>query len=196
MSEAFGGASGYSELMFAGLPSPACSARDTFEPLSLADVPAVFDLYSRCAGYFLLQDGELAVVHDADELFTDVPPTKRPEDQHVLGYRVGKRLEAVAAVLTDYPEPGHWYLGLLLVAPERRSQGLGRKLYASIEQRSIKHGATRMLLAVLKENESALRFWRSLGFEIVRTVEATTFKQKAHMRYELARRLGNVDPEC
>lgn len=169
-----------------------CSAGHALELLSPAEAPAVFDLYARCADYFLLQDGEVATRSDADELFTDVPPGRSPEHQHVLGLRAGGRLDAVAALLADYPQAGEWYLGLLLIVPERRGQGLGRELYASIEHWSMRQGATRMLLAVLEENASAYRFWRSLGFRTVRKVDAASFKQKVHRRYELARPLTRI----
>lgn len=168
---------------------PACFARGAFEFLSPADAPAILGLYDRCADYFLLQDGEPAAASDADELFTDVPPSKRPEDQYVLGYRSEGQLDAVAALLTDHPEPGDWYLGLLLLDPRLRGRGFGREMYAGIERWSVARGAKRMLLAVLEENAPVQRFWRSLGFETARTVKPATFKRKSHVRYELARRL-------
>jgi ribosomal protein S18 acetylase RimI-like enzyme len=175
--------------MSPGLLPPFCSAPGAIKFLSRADAPAILDLYNRCSDYFLLQDGEPAAASDADELFDDVPPSKQPEDQHVLGYCSERRLDAVAALLTDHPDPGDWYVGLLLLDPHQRGRGLGRELYADIERWSADRGAKRMMLAVLKENAQAQRFWRSLGFEHVRTVQPATFKRKSHIRYELARRL-------
>lgn len=164
-------------------------ARGAFELLSPTDAPEVLDLYARCADYFLLQDGEAAAASDAHELFTDVPPSKCPKDQYVLGYRREGLLAAVAALLPNHPQPRDWYLGLLLLDPRLRGQGLGREMYTSIERWSAAHGAKRMLLAVLIENAAAHHFWRSLDFEPVRTVEAVNFKRKSHVRHELARRL-------
>ena len=164
-------------------------ARGAFELLTPTDAPSVLDLYLRCTDYFLLQDGEAAVASDAHELFIDVPPSKRPEEQYVLGYRREGRLDAVAALVPDYPQSRDWYLGLLLLDPQVRGQGLGREMYIGIERWSGGRGAKRMLLAVLAENSAAHRFWRSLGFKFVRTVEATDFKRKSHVRYELARHL-------
>ena len=53
--------------------------------LSRPDVPTILDLLTRCSDYLLLQDGEPATAADADELFTDMPPPKHPDDQHVTG---------------------------------------------------------------------------------------------------------------
>jgi ribosomal protein S18 acetylase RimI-like enzyme len=175
--------------MSPGLFPPFCSAPGAFKFLTRADSPAILNLYDRCSDYFLIQDGEPAAASDADELFDDVPPSKQAEDQHVLGYYGERRLDAVAALVTDYPGPGDWYLGLLLLDPHQRGRGLGRRLYADLERWSADRGAKRMLLAVLKENAQAQCFWRSLGFEHVRTVQPATLKQKSHVRYELARRL-------
>lgn len=164
-------------------------ARGTCELLSPADAPAVLDLYTRCVDYFVLQDGEPPVETDAADLFTDVPSTKRPEQQHVLGYRRDGRLDAVAALLPDHPRAGDWYLGLLLLDPRLRGQGFGLDIYAGIEQWSKDRGARRMLVAVLETNVDAHRFWRSLDFQPVRTVAPARFKRMSHVRHELARRL-------
>jgi ribosomal protein S18 acetylase RimI-like enzyme len=164
-------------------------ARGAFTLLSPADVPAIFDLYRRCADYFWLQDGHPAQPSDAGELFTDLPVSKTSEDLHVFGYLHQKRIDAVAALLAGYPGQDDWYLGLLLLDPSLRGQGLGREMYQGIEQWSGAQGAKRMLLAVLQENIAAFRFWRSLGFELIREVAPVSFKKKVHLRYELARRL-------
>jgi len=150
---------------------------------------AVLDLFERCRDYFLLQDGEPAAAADADELFADVPSTKVPDDQFVIGCWQGEKLAGLAALLMDYPGKADWYLGFFLVDPAARGRGLGRTFYAAIERWSAEQGAKRMMLSVIEANVPALQFWRSLGFELVRTVEATKFKQKLHVRQELARKL-------
>ena len=85
---------------------------------------------------------------DADELFTDVPPSKRPEDQYVLGYRSEGQPDAVAALLSDHPEPGEWYLGLILLDPHVRGRGFGREMYADLERWSAGRRAKRSLTSV------------------------------------------------
>jgi GNAT superfamily N-acetyltransferase len=167
---------------------------DRLKLLSPADAPAVFNMYSRCADFFVLQDGEPPTLTDAEELFTDVPPSKQPEDQSIFGcYRNG-RLDALAALLVDYPAPGDWYLGLLLVDPSSRRSGLGRDLYAIIKQWAADRGALRIRIGILQENAPAYPFWRSLGFERLRTVGPRTFKGKTHMLDELATKLGETLP--
>lgn len=159
--------------------------------LSEADAPEVADLYGRCADYFMLQDGEEPTLADAHALFTDVPSGKEPRDQIVLGWRRGEGLDAVAAILRDYPDDGIWYLGFMLVDSGLRGRGLGRSIYAIIEKRAADRGATEIRLAVIEANGAGERFWRSLGFGEVRRVGPDRFKARLHRRIELARRIGS-----
>jgi ribosomal protein S18 acetylase RimI-like enzyme len=157
--------------------------------LSQADVPAVASLYARCADYFLLQDGEAPTVADARLLFTDLPPGKEARDQAVLGWKDGDGLYAVAAILSDYPGDGTWYLGFMLVDPARRGRGLGRSICAELEARAAARGAGEIRLAVLEANEAGERFWRSAGFSELRRVGPDRFKSRSHRRIELGRRI-------
>ena len=125
------------------------NAPDNSCPLILtgADAGDIADLYARCADYFMLQDGELATLADAVELFGDVPEERSAADQTILGRRDGSGLIAVAAILRDHPSDGVWYLGFMIVDPAARGQGIGRSLYASIEQWTVERGAREMRLA-------------------------------------------------
>jgi GNAT superfamily N-acetyltransferase len=173
----------------ANFPCMLVTAPDPLTLLSPQDAPAIFDLFSRCCDFFVLQDGVPPTSADAEELFTDVPPSKRPEDQFIFGCLSNGRLESLATLLVDYPGPGDWCVGLLLVDPHSRRQGRGREIYNSLEAWAAERGAKRILAIVLRENAEAYRFWRSLGFEPVRVVGPRTFKGKSHLLDELARQL-------
>ncbi|RZF63233.1 GNAT family N-acetyltransferase [Sphingomonas populi] len=155
------------------------------------DVGEVADLYARCADYFMLQDGEPATLADALDLFRDVPDEKSSADQTIMGWRGESGLIAVAAVLRDYPSDGVWYLGFMVVDPAVRGQGIGRSIYASIEQWVAAHGAQQIRLAVLEANEAAERFWRSLGYRELRRVGPDTFKLRHHRRVELIKAMSD-----
>jgi len=55
------------------------------------------------------------------------------------------------------------YLEDLFVRPAWRSQGVGRALLGALAARAVARGCGRMEWAVLNWNESAIRFYRSLG---------------------------------
>lgn len=157
--------------------------------LSEGDAPEVANLYGRCADYFMLQDGAAPTISDAHALFTDVPPGKDPRDQVVLGWRCGQDLDALAAILRDYPCDGISYLGFMMVDARLRGRGLGRSVYAVIEKWAAASGAREIRLAVLEANEAGERFWRSLGFGEVRRVGPDRFKLRLHRRIELSRHI-------
>lgn len=158
--------------------------------LTGADAPDVASLYSRCADYFLLQDGAVPTLADAHELFTDVPPEKDARDQTVLGWKEADDLYAIAAILRDYPQDGAWYLGFMIVDAVQRGRGVGRSIYLKVEDWAAARGATEIRLAVLEANGAGERFWRSLGFSEVRRVGPDTFKMRRHRRIELSRHLN------
>lgn len=164
-------------------------ALSTPSKLSEADAAEVAQLYARCADYFLLQDGMAPTIADANELFTDVPPEKDASDQIVLGWRGNDGLYGIAAILRDYPRHGTWYLGFMIVDAAQRGRGVGRSIYAAIEDWAVARGAAEIRLAVLEANEEGERFWRSLGFDEHRRVGPDLFKVKSHRRIELSRRL-------
>ncbi|HEX7782296.1 MAG TPA: GNAT family N-acetyltransferase [Sphingobium sp.] len=157
--------------------------------LSMMDAAEVAHLYGRCADYFLLQDGVVPSLVDAQELFTEVPSEKDARDQAVLGWHDDDGLYAVAAILRDYPQDGTWYLGFVIVDVAQRGRGVGKSIYAAIENWAVVRGAAEIRLAVLEANEAGGRFWRSLGFREIRRVGPNTFKERSHRRIELSRRV-------
>lgn len=158
--------------------------------LTTVDASAIYDLYRRCDDYFLLQDGQHASASDAEILFTDVPSNMSIDDQFVVGCWEQSSLYALAAILIGYPKPDDWYLGFLLLDPSMRSRGFGQTIYSVIEQWASEHGAHRLLVAVLMENEPALRFWGRLGFDELRMTGPTMYKTKSHLVKEFSRSLA------
>lgn len=55
----------------------------------------------------------------------------------------------------------------LAVSPERRGEGLGKKLMAEIEDRLRGKGCYKYYLLVRKEQDQVLRFYQSLGCELM-----------------------------
>ena len=64
----------------------------------------------------------------------------------------------------DYPEPGVWHIGLLLIDPDHRSHGRGAEVYWAFEDWSRSQGAQIIRLGVFEQNEKARRFWQRMGF--------------------------------
>lgn len=76
----------------------------------------------------------------------------------------------------------HAWITDLYVVPAQRGQGLGRQVFAFVDEILRKEGAVCVELVVERDNAEALAFYRKLGFE-------------AADRVPLARRLASADGE-
>lgn len=129
-----------------------------------ADLQAVHDLYQRAADFWVMSDRKPPDLQKAAEFFTDGPPGCDPAQSHRLGLFQDDRLMGVAELSFGWPGPGDPFLGLQLLAPEARGQGLGPAFLAEIEARARATGARSLYLGVLQENARGMAFWQAQGF--------------------------------
>jgi ribosomal protein S18 acetylase RimI-like enzyme len=73
-------------------------------------------------------------------------------------------LDAALQFVKDLPQKGTWWIGLLVVAPELRSRGLGSELLRHFCGVAAEEGALAIKLAVSLRNPRGLRFWENAGF--------------------------------
>jgi RimJ/RimL family protein N-acetyltransferase len=65
-------------------------------------------------------------------------------------------------------EPAHWWLGHVVVDPNRRGCGVGREfLRMLVDHASKQLGASRLSLIVFPENQAAIRCYQAVGFQVV-----------------------------
>jgi GNAT superfamily N-acetyltransferase len=88
-----------------------------------------------------------------------------------------------------YPDEGAWWLGLMLIDPEYRGKGLGHKLYQAFENWILEQGAVGVCLGVVEENDKALAFWGSLGFQEHDRQPSRQFGDKTHAIITMVRYL-------
>ena len=75
-----------------------------------------------------------------------------------------RRLVGALDAIRDYPEPGEWWIGLLLLEPKvRNNHGLGGRIFQVCERWLAAQEADGIRLAVLEQNVRAARFWRRFG---------------------------------
>ena len=141
-------------------------------------------LFEQCADYVLLVDGESVSPHAAKEIFATAPPGRSLSGKFLYG--LWNRQGAMVGVLEgmrDYPDEATWWIGLLLLAPEVRGRGLGRKLIEGFaDYVSSEHGMA-IMLGVVEENHPAYRFWERQGFKLVRQTEPRQFGKKTQRVY-------------
>jgi GrpB-like predicted nucleotidyltransferase (UPF0157 family) len=102
----------------------------TAELLSPADLGLVIQLNSECSDFYFLQNGQSPNEADARELFEQVPTQCDPLIKLPIGlFDPQKTLIGVLDVLRGYRTASDWYIGLMLLSPRFRGQGLGVEIH-------------------------------------------------------------------
>ena len=141
----------------------------TLVALTPDDGPEVQALLERGADHAELVMGLPPGPAEAQSLYIDLPEGKGYDDKLLLGvYTDIHELVGVFDAIRDYPEPGEWWAGLLLLEPAQRNHGLGERIYRAFERWAGTQGARGIQLAVVEQNVAGERFWRRLGFGEVR----------------------------
>lgn len=157
------------------------------------DRDAVAALWVACEDYAMLVSGEPPRRAEGEGFLAAAPPDRALVTMLKLGlFRADGRLAGIADVARDYPEPGTWHVGLVLVHPASRGRGLGRALVQRIEDAAADARAARLRLLVLEENERALDFWRGLGFAATARLAPIPFGSREHARIELTRAVARA----
>ena len=134
-------------------------------PLQPEQQPLLQALLQRCDDYHQLVYGLPARPDEADELVRERPPGLREDQKHLWGlFTPEGALGGAMDSISDYPGPGEWYLGLLLLEPSLRGGGRGRALAQAYETYVRRAGGHAVRIAVAEQNVAALRFWKRLGF--------------------------------
>lgn len=158
--------------------------------LSPQDAAQLQTLFAQCEDFFVMTNGAPAKATAAVEEFTDVPDGKTPEDVRALGL-VDKRDCLVGTIIgvQGYPDLHTWWLGLMLLAPEQRRQGLGTGFYQAFEQWVADQGYRFISLCAIAPNTVGRQFWQRLGFEEIRQVSAQSYGTRTHDVYGYRRRI-------
>jgi GNAT superfamily N-acetyltransferase len=164
--------------------------------LSVDDHPTLQALLDECTDHAVLHDGRPFGPSAARDEFDDLPPGSTSADKFVHGL-VGAgehedRLIAVVESVRRYPDPSTWWLGLLLVRPDRRNEGIGSCCYGWFEQRAAASGATDIALGVIAENRGGRVFWQRHGFDVERTVDDHRMGRRRHRLLVLRKRIATA----
>lgn len=156
-----------------------------------ADAATLQSLLEICADYELLLSGSPPGPEAAGSLLASRPEGKAQQDKLTIGiFTQTQGMVGVLDAVRDYPALADWWLGLLLLDPAYRGQGLGTKIYQAFERWAGELGARCIYLGVLEENQAAYRFWRAAGFELVERQPGRHFGEKEHVVITMKKMLG------
>jgi ribosomal protein S18 acetylase RimI-like enzyme len=120
-------------------------------PLATADVPALIALWEACG-----------LTRPWNDPGRDARLAIEGATSTILGLREGEAL--IASVMAGFDGHRGWVY-YLAVAPDRRREGLGRRLMAAAEAWLRERGAPKLQLMVRGSNAEALGFYEALGLE-------------------------------
>lgn len=136
-------------------------------PLALpADRDAVAELADACRDFSELIEGEYTGADAAvEDIFHSLPPEHTLADKVIWGVSEAPgRLAGVVDMIRGYHHEKCVWIGLFMLRPERRGDGLGVAVLSAIIDWAAAQGFTELGLAVAEQNEPAQRFWQRQGF--------------------------------
>ena len=134
--------------------------------LDESDLPALSRLCLRSTSFFELVEGRPATEATAAEILGPLVPEYAHGTKHVFGLKRNRELIAVAELLQGHPGATDWYIGLLLIDPSYRRQGLGARFCAGMITWIRQMDGSTIRLVVQAQNADARVFWERQGFEI------------------------------
>ncbi|MCX4880482.1 MULTISPECIES: GNAT family N-acetyltransferase [unclassified Streptomyces] len=138
----------------------------TVRELRPKDEPGVTALFASCEDYFVAATGSPALPGDVQSLYYALPDGADFDQKRLLVMCRGERIVGLVDVVDRHPDAGSCSVGMFLVAPQARREGLG----ASVAGRLIEEAAGRGMRTVAAtcpgQWEPGLGFLRSLGFEV------------------------------
>ncbi len=174
---------------------PLVSSEYSVKQLLPEDVEVFQGLYDRCTDFALLTNGVAFSPTAAREEFEIVPPGKTTQDVYIFGlFDPCNILSGAIASLRHYPDNRTWWIGLMMLAPEQRSRGLGTDFYRGFEHWVSMQDVTQISLCVIEANDLGLRFWQKMGFETTRKTPPRQYGIKIHQLFVLSRDLNEVLP--
>jgi GNAT superfamily N-acetyltransferase len=132
-------------------------------PDQMADLQALLE---RSADFFELVEGQPPGKYAAQEVAAGGPPGWTLDKKFLIGiYGQAGAMIATIEGIRDYPETGTFWIGLMIIDPDHRGQGLGERMLRGFEGWALAQGAAWVGLGVAESNLKAYRFWQRMGFE-------------------------------
>ena len=171
---------------------PAAGRSLTLCPLDAArDLDAVTALCASAADYLELEVGPENPVAAARRFFNDRPPGDGVTPLK-LGLRRGEGpLVGIADLAIGYPDRRDAFIGLLLLAPDQRGQGLGALAVERLAAMARQRDCTRLLIGVLEANPRGRAFWQRRGFVLEAVRPGLPFGERVHTVFRMSRPLAD-----
>ncbi|WP_165964718.1 GNAT family N-acetyltransferase [Periweissella cryptocerci] len=143
----------------------------TLKAITTEQQAEVLQLAQASADFFAEFGGGPVTAANVGEFFTKLPAGKENTDKHTFFIMADDEPVGFIDLISGYPRPHTWYIGLFFITPEERGAGIGRQAFAMLSNFARKQGANKLRLAAAKENENGLKFWQKNAFVITQYLE-------------------------
>lgn len=133
--------------------------------LTVDDVQQLYDFCKANTTYYKYMRME-PTVENVSENFTMLPPNKELKDKYFVGFYDGKELVAILDVVMGYPKEDVAYIGWFMVNIDKQVKGIGKEISDNVIAILQEGGYKSIMLACIKDNKEACRFWTNRGFEM------------------------------
>lgn len=133
-------------------------------PVRNEDLGAIQWVLEASTDFAMLVEGSPPPPDEARRLVESLPPGSVPYDKAVMLVQCAGVNLGVLDIVRDWPRPGTWMLGLLVLVPAARGMGIGRRIVAAVDRWVAESGGERIRISVAPANLRGLAFWRREGF--------------------------------
>jgi GNAT superfamily N-acetyltransferase len=145
------------------------------QPITKSDAELVLKFFQDCTAYFEMEQGKAPDMDTVHNFFDDHPPTHSLEDKLCLAvYQEGEMI-ATIDILQNYAVAHEWMIGLFLLHPSKRRQGLAQAIHKAIVAKAKAEGAKRLRVGVVTQNKIGQAFWFGLGYQEVKRTPPMRF---------------------
>ncbi len=143
---------------------PPAPQRTRLVPLAEIHAPQLQSLCEACREFYRETTGVPPGPSEIENLLADVPPhgDRRQKRLWVIFHQA--TLIGIADCTFGHPEQGDFWIGLLLLHPDWRGQGLGSDIVRALMDYARRNDAPRIGIGVKADYRAAQVFWRGLGF--------------------------------
>lgn len=138
----------------------------------------VLKIYDTNQEYFMISMNDKPSMESVTEDMNAIPPKSSSENKNYNLIKLNDMDIGVIDYIDNYPDEDAIYIGLFMIHGNFHRNGYGREFLEEFIPQIKGQGFKRIRLGVLDRNETALKFWTNLGFEIVKEVISTIHPER------------------
>lgn len=139
------------------------STNYTVKPLTEAELPVLYAFCRENTTYYNYMKSQ-PTLENLREDMTALPPGRRLEDKHFVGYWKKDRLVAVLDLIEGYPNEETAYIGWFILNRQLQGLGIGKQLIRELLAVISCSGFSFVELGYIEDNKEARAFWEGQGF--------------------------------